>query len=106
MESMVWEGVVMFSKPSDVAPTVSVHCFLFCVPQCLCTATCFVSQCLCCFVSNSVCALLLVLCLQCLLPLVNVPLLDYTLELLGSSGIQHIIVFCCAHAAQIKEHLA
>ena len=43
--------------------------------------------------------------LQSLLPLVNVPLLDYTLEFLCSSGIEHIIIFCCAHADQIKAHL-
>ncbi|EGC31039.1 hypothetical protein DICPUDRAFT_40532 [Dictyostelium purpureum] len=40
-----------------------------------------------------------------LLPLVNIPLLDYTLEFLASSGVQEIFVFCCAHADQIKEYI-
>ncbi|GAM26644.1 hypothetical protein SAMD00019534_098190 [Acytostelium subglobosum LB1] len=40
-----------------------------------------------------------------LLPLVNIPLLDYTLELLASSGVQEIYVLCCAHADQIKTYL-
>eukprot|EP01132_Coremiostelium_polycephalum_P001071 gene1071-1357_t len=41
-----------------------------------------------------------------LLPLVNIPLLDYTLELLASGGIQEIFVFCCAHAEQIKQYIS
>ncbi|XP_013418621.1 translation initiation factor eIF-2B subunit epsilon-like [Lingula anatina] len=40
-----------------------------------------------------------------LLPLVNVPLLDYTLEFLCSAGIERVYLFCCAHAEQIKEHV-
>jgi len=40
-----------------------------------------------------------------LLPLVNFPLLDYTLEFLASSGIEEIFVFCCAHSDQIKEYI-
>ncbi|KAF2071925.1 hypothetical protein CYY_006762 [Polysphondylium violaceum] len=40
-----------------------------------------------------------------LLPLVNIPLLDYTLEFLASSGIAEIFVFCCAHSEQIKEYI-
>ncbi|KAM9976101.1 hypothetical protein ACTFIR_009942 [Dictyostelium discoideum] len=40
-----------------------------------------------------------------LLPLVNIPLLDYTLEFLAASGVQQIFVFCCAHASQIKEYI-
>ena len=43
--------------------------------------------------------------LQTLLPLANVALLDYTLEFLCSSGIEHVIVFCCIHADQIKKHI-
>lgn len=41
-----------------------------------------------------------------LLPLVNIPLLDYTIEFLTSSGVQEIFVFCCAFSEQIKEHIA
>ncbi|EGG21719.1 hexapeptide repeat-containing protein [Cavenderia fasciculata] len=40
-----------------------------------------------------------------LLPLVNIPLLDYTLELLASGGVQQIFVLCCAHADQIKKYI-
>lgn len=39
------------------------------------------------------------------MPLVNVPLLDYTIEFLAEAGVQEIFVFCCAHANQIKKHL-
>uniref|UniRef100_A0A383VLX2 Translation initiation factor eIF2B subunit epsilon n=1 Tax=Tetradesmus obliquus TaxID=3088 RepID=A0A383VLX2_TETOB len=41
-----------------------------------------------------------------LLPLVNVPLLEYTLEWLALNKVEEILVFCCAHADQIKAHLA
>jgi len=40
-----------------------------------------------------------------LLLLANVPLLEYTLEFLLAAGVQHAIVFCCAHAEQIKTHI-
>lgn len=40
-----------------------------------------------------------------LMPLVNVPMLDYTLEWLLSAGVEEVFVFCCAHAAQIEAHL-
>ncbi|XP_064608515.1 translation initiation factor eIF2B subunit epsilon-like [Liolophura sinensis] len=43
---------------------------------------------------------------RALLPLVNVPLLDYTLEFLTAAGVQEIIVYCCAHSDQIKKHIA
>lgn len=43
---------------------------------------------------------------RALLPLVNVPLLDYTIEFLVEAGVQEIFVFCCAHADQIKNHLS
>ncbi len=41
-----------------------------------------------------------------LLPLLNMPLLDYTLEFLTAAGVQDIVVFCCAHAAKIQAHVA
>lgn len=50
--------------------------------------------------------LILLFILQALLPLVNVPLLDYTLEFLTAAGVQEIIVYCCAHSDQIKKHIA
>ena len=42
---------------------------------------------------------------QALLPLVNRPLIDYTLEFLLSSGIEDIIVLCRTHADQIRQHI-
>ncbi|KAJ3068743.1 hypothetical protein HK102_007097, partial [Quaeritorhiza haematococci] len=41
----------------------------------------------------------------CLLPLANVPLLEYTLEFLAASGVQQVFVLCCAHSDQIKSYL-
>ena len=35
----------------------------------------------------------------------NVPILEYVLELLAASGVQEIFVFCCAHAQQIKNYI-
>ncbi|XP_014668054.1 PREDICTED: translation initiation factor eIF-2B subunit epsilon-like [Priapulus caudatus] len=40
-----------------------------------------------------------------LLPLVNTPLLDYTLDFLCSAGIDEVFVFCCHHADLIKSHI-
>jgi len=40
-----------------------------------------------------------------LLPLANVPLLEYTLEFLLAADVQHVIIFCCAHAEKIKSYI-
>ncbi|XP_062611312.1 translation initiation factor eIF-2B subunit epsilon-like [Saccostrea cucullata] len=40
-----------------------------------------------------------------LLPVANLPILDYTLEFLVSAGVQEIYVFCCHLADQIRTHL-
>lgn len=40
-----------------------------------------------------------------LLPLVNVPMIDYTLAWLESAGVEEVFVFCCAHSKQVIEHL-
>ncbi|EFJ09409.1 hypothetical protein SELMODRAFT_129936 [Selaginella moellendorffii] len=40
-----------------------------------------------------------------LLPLVGVPMIDYTLEWLASAGIEEVFVFCCAHAKQVTSYL-
>jgi len=40
-----------------------------------------------------------------LLPLANVPLLEYTLEFLLAADVQHAIIFCCAHADKIKSYI-
>lgn len=40
-----------------------------------------------------------------LLPLVNVPMIDYTLEWLVTAGVKEVFVFCCAHSAQVTLHV-
>ncbi|CAN1761216.1 Probable translation initiation factor eIF-2B subunit epsilon [Linum perenne] len=40
-----------------------------------------------------------------LLPLVNVPMIDYTLAWLDSAGVEEVFVFCCAHSRQVKDYL-
>lgn len=40
-----------------------------------------------------------------MLPVVNVPLLEYVMESLAASGVQEIFVFCCSHAKMIQEYL-
>lgn len=41
----------------------------------------------------------------CLLPIVNRPLLDYTLHCLSSAHVQEVILFCTSHADQLKEFI-
>lgn len=41
-----------------------------------------------------------------LLPLINIPMIDYTLEWLASAGVEEVFVFCCAHAKQIINYLS
>lgn len=43
---------------------------------------------------------------RCLLPLVNVPIIEYTFEFLAISGVQEVILFCRAHADQIKQYIS
>jgi translation initiation factor eIF-2B subunit epsilon len=43
---------------------------------------------------------------RALLPLVNAPLIDYTIELLLSAGIETIYVFCVNHADKIQAYLS
>ncbi|KAK3023676.1 hypothetical protein RJ639_043557 [Escallonia herrerae] len=40
-----------------------------------------------------------------LLPLVNVPMIDYTLAWLESAGVEEVFVFCCAHSKQVVDYL-
>lgn len=40
-----------------------------------------------------------------LLPLVNVPMIDYALEWLASVGVEEVYIFCCAHAKQVTSYL-
>ncbi|XP_026468298.1 translation initiation factor eIF-2B subunit epsilon-like [Ctenocephalides felis] len=41
-----------------------------------------------------------------LVPIVNVPLLDYTLEALSLSGIQEVFLFCSTHIKKIKDFIS
>ncbi|OQR91949.1 translation initiation factor eIF-2B subunit epsilon [Achlya hypogyna] len=41
-----------------------------------------------------------------LLPLANVPMLEYTLEFLASNGVEEVLIFCTAHAQAIEAFLA
>ncbi|CAG9838374.1 unnamed protein product [Diabrotica balteata] len=40
-----------------------------------------------------------------LLPVLNKPLIDYTLEFLSLGGIEEVFLFCCSHADEIKKHI-
>ncbi|GFY92016.1 trimeric LpxA-like enzyme [Actinidia rufa] len=40
-----------------------------------------------------------------LLPLVNIPMIDYTLAWLESAGVEEVFVFCCAHSRQVTDYL-
>lgn len=42
---------------------------------------------------------------RALLPLVNTPLIDYSLELLVANGVNEIFVYCKTHADKIREHI-
>ncbi|KJR80049.1 translation initiation factor eIF-2B subunit epsilon [Sporothrix schenckii 1099-18] len=43
---------------------------------------------------------------QCLLPLANTPLIEYTLEYLAMNGVQEAYVYCGAFADQVESYLA
>ncbi|GMH34271.1 hypothetical protein BSKO_02105 [Bryopsis sp. KO-2023] len=40
-----------------------------------------------------------------LLPVLNVPLIEYTLEWLACNHVDEVLVFCCAHADRITDYL-
>ncbi|KAL2151594.1 hypothetical protein VTH82DRAFT_6692 [Thermothelomyces myriococcoides] len=42
---------------------------------------------------------------RCLLPLVNVPVIDYTLEFLASNGVQEVFIYCGAHSQDIERYI-
>ena len=42
---------------------------------------------------------------RCLLPLANVPLIEYTLEFLANAGVNEVYLMCSAHADQIQEYI-
>lgn len=41
-----------------------------------------------------------------LLPVLNKPLIDYTLEFLCLGGVEEVFLFCCSHADEIKQHIS
>ncbi|XP_057788646.1 uncharacterized protein LOC131005649 isoform X2 [Salvia miltiorrhiza] len=40
-----------------------------------------------------------------LLPLVNAPMIEYTLAWLEAAGVEEVFVFCCAHSKQVIDYL-
>lgn len=42
---------------------------------------------------------------QVLCPLVNVPMIDYTMEFLARNDVREVFVFCVSHAKQLEEYL-
>lgn len=42
---------------------------------------------------------------RCLLPLCNVPMIEYTLEALALSGVSEVILVCRSHADKLKEYI-
>lgn len=40
-----------------------------------------------------------------LCPLVNVPMIDYTMEFLARNDVREVFVFCVSHAKQLEEYL-
>ena len=40
-----------------------------------------------------------------LLPLVNVPMISYTLEFLATNGVEEVFVFCSSHADKVEAYL-
>ncbi|KAI0475461.1 nucleotide-diphospho-sugar transferase [Xylariaceae sp. FL0804] len=42
---------------------------------------------------------------RCLLPLANVPLIEYTLEFLAMNGVQDVFIYCGSHHEQIERYV-
>ncbi|CCC68374.1 hypothetical protein NCAS_0B02900 [Naumovozyma castellii] len=42
---------------------------------------------------------------RCLLPLANIPLIEYTLEFLAKSGVDEVYLICSSHASQINDYI-
>lgn len=49
------------------------------------------------------CVIIVKFFFQCLIPLANCPLLEYTLNCLASGGVNEVILFCSAFVDQIKS---
>jgi translation initiation factor eIF-2B subunit epsilon len=44
--------------------------------------------------------------LQCLLPLANIPLIEYTLEFLAMNSVQEVYIYCGAHTDQVEDYIS
>lgn len=42
---------------------------------------------------------------RCLLPLANIPLIEYTLEFLAKAGVNEVYLICASHGDQIQEYI-
>ncbi|ODV98275.1 hypothetical protein PACTADRAFT_48064 [Pachysolen tannophilus NRRL Y-2460] len=42
---------------------------------------------------------------RCLLPLCNVPLIEYTLEFLAKAGVDEVYLMCCSHADKVQTYI-
>lgn len=42
---------------------------------------------------------------RCLIPLVNLPLIEYTFDLLANAGVDEVILYCGNHTDQVEEYL-
>jgi len=42
---------------------------------------------------------------RCLLPLVNIPVIEYTLEFLASNGVQEVFIYCGAHSEAVESFI-
>ncbi|KEY67957.1 hypothetical protein S7711_02163 [Stachybotrys chartarum IBT 7711] len=42
---------------------------------------------------------------RCLLPLANIPLIEYTLEFLAMNGVEEVFIYCGAHTEQVEEYI-
>ncbi|CAM9751250.1 translation initiation factor eIF2B subunit epsilon [Lampetra fluviatilis] len=43
---------------------------------------------------------------RALLPLVNVPMIDYALEMLAAAGVQQTFIFCCWKAEEVRAYIS
>ncbi|KAF2735394.1 translation initiation factor-like protein eif-2b epsilon subunit [Polyplosphaeria fusca] len=43
---------------------------------------------------------------RCLLPLANIPLIEYTFEFLANAGVEDVYVYCGAHREQLEEYIS
>ncbi|KAF2272152.1 translation initiation factor eIF-2B subunit epsilon [Westerdykella ornata] len=42
---------------------------------------------------------------RCLLPLANIPLIEYTFEFLQNAGVEEVFVYCGAHKDQVEDYI-